>query len=458
MNASGTTGSELPALSVPFDPVGLKAAAGRPPGDAHRTVAAEPEAPFVPVEPHTIEEAGIGSAEIEALVLKFLLNCGAATGKQIAEQLQLSPGPCGDVLQKLKADLLIGYTGSAAMGDFVYELTEPGTLRARRHAERCSYFGAAPVTLQQYVESVRRQLLSNTAPSRIALRDAFTDLSLQRGVFDQLGEALTSGRSLFLYGSPGNGKTSIAERITKAYGEHIWIPRTLSITGELIRLYDPSNHQAVPASAVTDQPFDRRWVPIRRPTIVVGGELRLEQLDIRFNPQTGINEAPVHLKSNCGTLVVDDFGRQQVSTSELLNRWIVPLEKQVDYLNLPSGRQIEVPFEQFLVLATNLEPRELVDEAFLRRIPYKIEVHDPSDADFRELFRELAPRMGVKHNERAVHELIEHHYTAKGRPFRYCHVRDLLLQVRNRCFFRQCEPELTTENLDAAVRNYFSVL
>ena len=190
----------------------------------------------------------------------------------------------------------------------------------------------------------------------------------------------------------------------------------------------------------------------------MGGELTLEQLDIRFNPTTGINEAPIHLKSNCGTLVIDDFGRQRVSSTDLLNRWIVPLEKGLDYLNMLSGRQLEVPFEQMLVLSTNLEPRDLVDEAFLRRIPYKIHVTDPTEEQMRELFRELSPKMGLRHDESAIDYLLATYFQDEGRPMRFCHARDLLLQIRNLCMSHECEMEVTNANFDVAVNNYFAVM
>ena len=213
---------------------------------------------------------------------------------------------------------------------------------------------------------------------------------LSQRMLDRLGPAMNSGRGLFLFGAAGNGKTSIAERVTRAFGQEIWIPRAIGIDGEIMRVFDPVNHEELPLEACEGlyekRKIDRRWVRIRRPTLIVGGELTMSALEVTTNTSTGICESPLQLKSNCGTLVIDDFGRQRMRIEELLNRWIVPLERRYDFLNMPNGKKIEVPFDQLIIFATNLEPRDLVDEAFLRRIPYKIEVLDPSLDDFRGLF------------------------------------------------------------------------
>ena len=233
-------------------------------------------------------------------------------------------------------------------------------------------------------------------------------------MLDRLGPAVNSGRGLFLFGPSGNGKTSIAERITAAFGREIWIPRAIGVDGEIVRLFDPVNHEEAPlpqgAGLLDHRQIDKRWVRVRRPTIVAGGELSMSQLEVTINTSTGISEAPLQLKSNCGTLVIDDFGRQRMRIDELLNRWIVPLEKRQDFLSLPNGKKIMVPFDQLVVFSTNLEPRELVDEAFLRRIPYKIEVTDPSEEEFRRLFELLGDRLGVRYRREAVDYLIATHY------------------------------------------------
>ncbi len=418
--------------------------------------------PFVPPEPETLEQTGLAPVQVEALALKYLLAVGAATGRQVAEQLHLPFGVLEGILRQMKLDQLVVYAKSAPMGDYLYQLTDMGRERARRYMQECSYHGAAPVPLEDYVKSVALQSLTRERPSPEALREAFSDLLINPRMFRRLGPAIYSGRGMFLYGAPGNGKTSIAERVTKAFGTYIWIPRAIVVDGEIIRLFDPSNHDEVPlppsGGLIETQAVDRRWVRIRRPTIVVGGELTMDNLEVTVNRVTGICEAPLQLKSNCGTLVIDDFGRQKMSIDQLLNRWIVPLEKRVDFLNLPNGKKIQVPFDQLIVFSTNLEPRDLVDEAFLRRIPYKIEVLDPTEEEFRELFRMMAQRMQVQYDEAALDYLIEKHYRQAGRSFRCCHPRDLLSQIICYCQFLGQEPRMTPELFDLAVENYFSVM
>ncbi len=222
------------------------------------------------------------------------------------------------------------------------------------------------------------------------------------------------------------------------------------------------NHEELPfekSDGLLDSTgIDRRWVRIRRPTIVVGGELTMDNLEVTQNTSTGTSEAPVQLKSNCGTLVIDDFGRQSMSTDELLNRWIVPLEKRYDFLNMANGKKIQVPFDQLIIFSTNLEPRDLVDDAFLRRIPYKIEVTDPSEDEFRNLFELMCQSLAIPYSEEAIEHLIETHYRPTNRPFRCCQPRDLLLQVRNRCRYERRAAELSRESLDFAVENYFAVM
>ena len=414
---------------------------------------------YAPLAPVSLKETGLTPTDVEQLILKYLLSAGADSGRGIAEQLRLPFKIVRESLLDLKERLLIAYRGAAAMSDYDYELTEAGQRRGRRYADRCTYFGAAPVTLKDYVQSVRLQSVKQ-AKLRIAdLCQAFEELSLPPAVISQIGQAVNAGRGLFLYGDPGNGKTSIAERVIRAVRQHIWIPRTLTIGGEIMRFFDPSNHDpAPPEEEEGEARYDPRWMRIKRPTVIVGGELTLEHLEITFNPATGITEAPLQMKSDGGALVVDDFGRQRVSTSELLNRWIVPLEKGYDFLTLPSGRQLQVPFDQLLVFATNLEPKHIVDEAFLRRIPYKIEVIDPTEKEFRMLFRQLSEAMGFIHSEEAVDYLIDRHFLDVRRPMRYCHARDLMLQVKNLCEFQDRPLELTPKAFDTAVCNYFAGL
>jgi DNA-binding PadR family transcriptional regulator len=431
-------------------------------------VAVAPVAPplvtddFLPFEPATFREAQLNEAEVEALILKYLLSCGSATGRDIADQVKLAFKPVEELLRQMKNEQLVVYRGAAQMNDYQYQVTDMGRERARRLIEHCSYFGSAPVSLKDYIASVAAQSLTKQNPSVEDLQRAFSDILLNKRMLMRLGPAINSGRGLFLYGSAGNGKTSIAERVTKAFGQTIWVPRAIGVDGEIIRIYDPINHDEAPLGKppglLEHQKIDQRWVRIRRPTIVVGGELTMSHLEVTINTSTGISEAPLQLKSNCGTLVIDDFGRQKMRIDELLNRWIVPLEKRYDFLNLPNGKKIQVPFDQLIIFSTNLQPRDLVDEAFLRRIPYKIDVTDPSEEEFRELFRIMSSKLGFEYRDETIDHLIQRHYQPLKRPFRCCQPRDLLMQIRNFCLYQNRAVEMSDENFDYAVENYFAVM
>ena len=245
------------------------------------------------------------------------------------------------------------------------------------------------------------------------------------------------------------------------FGQDIWIPRTLTEDGQLIKLYDAAYHHSEDSndkSLLKNNDHDRRWIKIRRPTVIVGGELTLDALEIRHDPVSNVSEAPLQLKSNCGCLLVDDFGRQRIEPTELLNRWIVPLENRQDFLTIASGKKIQVPFEQLIIFSTNLDPTDLTDEAFLRRIPYKIEVHDPSLAEFHSLFETLCRSFRCEYRPEVVEKLLQRHYQPVERPLRRCHPRDLLLQIRNYCAYNDIPMELTEENFDRVVRSYFTAL
>ena len=421
-----------------------------------------PSDSFIPVEPKSFHAARLTESEVEALIMKFLLSKGNASGREMADQFKLPFILLEELLRQMKREQLIGHRAAAAINDYEYQLTEMGRERARRYSEHCTYFGAAPVALVDYIESVKAQSLTTQHPTVEDLHRAFADLLINKEMLARLGPAINSGRGLFLFGGPGNGKTSIAERITRAFGQAIWIPRAIGVDGDILRLFDPMNHEELPIDdthgVLDTRKIDKRWVRIRRPTIIVGGELTMDNLEVTLNTSTGISEAPVQMKSNCGTLVIDDFGRRKMRTDELLNRWIVPLEKRYDFLNLPSGKKIQVPFDQLVVFSTNLEPKALVDDAFLRRIPYKIEVANPTEAEFRQLFQLLAPKLGFAYDEAALTYLICKHYLAVNRPFRCCQPRDLLMQIKNYCHYHNLPPALTNANFDYAVENYFAIM
>ncbi len=421
-----------------------------------------PKASFRPKAVADFAQAGLNFAQVESLVLKFLLNIGVASGRRIAEELGLPFGPFPEFLRNLKNQQIVAYTNSATANDYIYSLTDSGRGRAKVYNDECSYVGAAPVPFDDYVKSVAAQTITAEAPKQADLRRAFSDLLISEEMFDTLGPAINSGRGMFLYGYPGNGKTSIAERITRCFGTTVWIPKVIDMLGHIVKLYDPANHEPVVAhrsGLLREDDYDHRWIEIRRPTIIAGGELRMEDLEIFYDPITKISEAPLHLKSNNGTFLIDDFGRQRMAPIELLNRWIVPLEKRYDFLCLANGKKVRVPFDQLILFSTNLEPKQLVDEAFLRRIPYKINAADPTEAMFREMFDIFAPKLGFDVVDvKSIDYLIDQHYHRVNRPFRCCQPRDILLQVRNYCIYNELQLELRPEYIDFAAGNYFTVM
>lgn len=426
------------------------------------TLTGNREEPFVPTAPGSLEEVGLTDSMVEQLIAKFLLSAGEATGRMIAEQVRLPFLLVEPVLNRLKYEQQTAYRGSNSVNDYIHVLTDLGRSRAKQYNTLSTYFGAAPVMLEHYVDSVKAQSVETQNPKREQLLHAFRDLLIDRRMLSKLGPAVNSGRGMFLYGYPGNGKTSIAERITAAFGTHIWIPRALMIDGEILRVFDPLMHTQASDSKVdgllNKANIDERWIRIKRPTIIAGGELSMEMLEVQKDPATNVSESPLQLKSNCGVLVIDDFGRQKMRVDELLNRWIVPLEKRYDFLNMSSGKKTQVPFDQLVIFSTNLQPKDLVDDAFLRRIPYKIEVENPSEKAFRKLFEIMCPNVGLPYKADVIDYLVEKHYKPTERPFRNCHPRDLLLQIRNYCLYNDTPMELKNDYVDFACENYFSIM
>jgi hypothetical protein len=416
---------------------------------------------FHPAEPQSLEQTGISPVVIETLIYKYLLQIGSTSGRDIAQHLCLPFGILEDVLLALRSRQVLVHQGQAALNDYCYALTEQGVARARAAMQACSYVGPVPVPLDEYTLSVEAQTIRAEPARREQLTAAFRGISIEPELLDLLGPAVNSGAGMFLYGAPGNGKTTLAKRITNCFGQHIWVPRTLTEDGQFIKLYDAACHEAVEeteGSIIKTAHVDARWVKIRRPTVVVGGELTMDNLEIRHDPRSNVSEASIQLKSNCGCLLIDDFGRQRIDPTDLLNRWIVPLECRHDFLTLATGKKIQVPFEQLIIFSTNLEPLDLADEAFLRRIPYKIEVKDPSISEFARLFEAACRTFGCRFFPEAVHYLIQTHYTPYGRPLRRCHARDLLSQIKNYCIYYGRPMELRPDYLDRVVRSYFTAL
>lgn len=416
---------------------------------------------YWPSEPRSLHEAGLTETYLQSLVSKHLLAAGTLSGRMIADRVALPFAVIEKVFSELRGRKLITYTGAAPLNDYFYILTESGQQFARNARSQCAYVGAAPVPLMDYVISVEAQAIADESVRHDRLADAFADISVEKDLFNLLGPAVNSGAGMFLYGSPGNGKSTIAERITNCFGQSIWIPQAIVEDGEIIKLYDLAYHTPVKDEnhqVVRPQGADSRWVRIRRPTVIVGGELTMENLELRHDPRANVSEAPLQMKSNGGCLLIDDFGRQRLEPAELLNRWIVPLEDRHDFLTLATGKKIQVPFEQLILFSTNLEPADLVDEAFLRRIPYKIEIGDPSEDEFRKLFAITAEKFDCDIESTAIDYLLEEYYRKQNRPFRRCHPRDFLAQLTSYCSYHDMPVELTCETVDCITESYFTAV
>lgn len=416
---------------------------------------------FCPAEPATIEETGLGEEFVEQAICKHLAIFGTNNGRAIADHICLPFRAVESLLSTLRTNQIVVHAGSAPFNDYYYTLTSQGRERAQAFLDACAYVGPAPVPLMDYVISVEAQSITAEAPGPERLAAAVRDISVDPQIFDRIGPAINSGAGMFLYGAPGNGKSTLAKRLTMCFGQEIWIPHALYEDGQIIKFYDSAYHKQAPAAdrgVVKSGRYDRRWLKICRPTVVVGGELTMDNLELRHDARGNINEAPLQMKSNCGCLLIDDFGRQRIEPAQLLNRWIVPLEMRHDFLTLSTGKKLQVPFDQLVIFSTNLEPRDLVDEAFLRRIPYKIEIGDPSEQEFHLLFKLYANSFGCEYRREVVEDVLARHYRPTGRRLRRCHARDLLLQIRSYCNYARLPMEMRSEFFDRAVKTYFATV
>jgi len=422
-----------------------------------------------PPLPRTLEDVGLSADQIEQLLIKTLYGA-EATGLVLADRLRVAFGILEPLVERARAQRLIEVRGATGTGpaSFRYTLTDLGRDRARQYLDINQYVGPAPVPLAAYVAEMRALAGRRGYIDRDRLRGGFQHLIVSDAVLEQLGPAVNAGKAVFLYGPPGNGKTVLAEGMGRALGGDMYMPHAIDVDGQTITMFDPINHDSLEADAdaligpgpahesvIVGEQRDRRWVRIRRPVVMVGGELTLDMLDLTFNPLTKFYEAPIQLKANGGVFLVDDFGRQRIRPQELLNRWIVPLESRIDYLTLHTGKKFQVPFEVLIVFATNLDPRALADEAFLRRIPYKIPVVDPTLGEYTRIFELNCKRRRLRFHPVIVQYLQRRHYEPAGRPLRACHPRDLIEQVISLSRYRGVEPAITRELLDKACQTYF---
>ncbi|HUB08975.1 MAG TPA: ATP-binding protein [Myxococcales bacterium] len=420
---------------------------------------------YAPPEPRSIEETGLTQAFLNGLTLKHLYAEGLDSGLQISRALRL---PWGGVMEHvfnfLAQEQLVELRGGKGFGraSVTFSLTTKGREAARDAMSRSGYAGPAPVPLSQYTAQIVAQSTEPARVDRHALETATSHLVYDKEVLDSVGPAMASARALFLFGDPGNGKTALAEALSQSLGGAVAVPHAVEVDGQVIVVFDSAWHIPLEQMAADDagraDGIDERWMVCRRPFLVVGGELTLDMLDLAHNRVSNVYEAPCQMKANGGMLLVDDFGRQRTSAREMLNRWIIPLEKHVDLLSLQTGRKFEVPMEEVVVFSTNLDPQALVDEAFLRRIKYKVHLGDPTPEAFREIFRRLCEAQGIAYKPQAVDWLIEHEYQPYGRALRACHPRDILQILSDIAAFKGIQPTLSSSLLDHACELYFAAI
>jgi len=428
------------------------------------------EALIVPQAPQALSDTGLSESQVMDLILKVLYQRGAQAGNDLADAICLPFVVLDDILLSVTQRHFVEVLGTSghSRAGYRYELTDEGRNRADAALAASRYVGPAPVPLHQFNERVRSQSVKNHTVSRELLEQAFSDLVLPDEVTDALGPAVNSGASIFLHGAPGNGKTAISERLGSLISSEIYLPYAIMVDGQIIVLFDPMYHHRVEdpngdpekdkGLVRRGHAVDRRFVRIKRPTVFVGGELTLNELDLQLSEYSKIYRAPFQVKASGGVLIIDDFGRQRMSPAELLNRWIVPLELGFDNLTLDTGIKFQVPFDCILIFATNLNPRNLLDEAFLRRIQFKVEVKSPDRESFESIFRMNCEEVGIEYEQEAVELLFRRFYEPHGVRPRGCHPRDILHHIISIASYEGSDPSLEPALLHRAAQAYFLVM